>query len=953
MPIRYRSTLRFSPVRCARLALAVAMAISFEALSPTGAIASGLKAVMPLQPDVSLAPPAAGKMTPDLTSLLGALRAMSPEEREWVSSSRADHLAVPVYRTAGANASYLQVYVEVTEISGDTLHQLRNEGFAVEYVVSDSRIVQGFAPLDSVECVAELPCVVRVSRPYYSLCNTAQETASQGQYVTRGDQLMETDFMRTSAGLNGEGVTIGVMSVGLFNQTFQPVGPAEASWSDRRIVSRDIPAEYPDVGDDRDVKNFGGVEVYPSANLAWLMVPSVTYGELLFLPSDLALDPDSGSPVDYYQQRPVVWGTAGNEVRAAGAMMLEVVHDLAPNARLLFGSARTDVEFYLQRERLVENGADVIVDDVAFPGLGRYDGTSALSKRATEIVREENIVYITAVGDYTPPTPSPTPSPTPTPVGATPQPTPPPDYSVSANGKPLFLNTFFNSNPHATIQKFHAFNDPTDPHRDETLEISADPTLGFFEAYLVWDDVWVNPQYGYTDGEEKFQLDYYQPVGRASDDFDLYIVDRDTLDISRPLAFSNNLQNGRSDNPVERVVTINNSIPMSLVIRRKNPLDNRPTFMTLVITAGSVEEPDYLTHGIPLCNNDALGGVLSVGSVDLRKPSLDFVTDDTIPGLDPGPGAKRYNRFLQWRPGSQKPDVCCYENVETYTSQSYSDPTSRYYARGTSIAAAHVAGFCALLRQMRPTLHAQQYLGILTNTKPVAGDTDPLHANAIPISVETSRLYGNAPVYKRLEAGNVYRNLLTAPTVLGESSAATTVQQFEQGQGLWTHGPLTGSPFALPVFEARDGKLVLRATQVNTFGYWESPILTYVDSASGAPSSSLNANRLYRLTVRMSSSQSDPNKVPDFRIRLITSSVDEVAEIVVNSVSLDGANAPRDNQPKTYSLYYQPTPEAALYGVRVAIDMIHFNTHDDSTAELFIEQVNFEQLDLPATPPAE
>jgi len=947
MPISFRPATRPALARRTHTLLSL---LAVLALAPLPKVVSAREVIQAADRAVPApeALPATGKLTPDLLSLVGSLRSLSPAERARLSSLRADHLGVPVFRTVGPDAAWLQVYVQVKDTTRKTIDALLSEGMLPEYALDDQAIVQGYVPLDAVECLAELPCVRRVSRPVYSICNAAQGSPSQGAYVTRGDELMETDFMRSSAGLDGTDSTVGVLSVGLFNSDYPAPTDAASADNDYRVYFQDFPRVNPFTSPGRR-ENLGGIRIFPSSDYTRHYVTRPI--DLLALPLDLThVSFDPPILVDYYQQRPPIWqlvATDGEQViRPAGALMLEVVHDIAPNARLLFGSSRTDVEFYLNRERMVDEiladgRPDVIVDDVAFPGLGRYDGTSSLSRRATELVRYFDIVYVTAVGDYTAPTGEIT------------------QTSASANGKPLFVNAFFNPDSTNGNQKFHGFNDPTDNYRDETLEIGIDPELGFFEAYLVWDDVWVNALYDTVGPDDEYHAKY-QPAGRATDDLDLFIVNSDTLDTARPIAFSNFRQDGRSENPVERIVTTS-SDRISLMIRRKNALDNRPTFFTLVITAGVVYEPRYLTHGVPMCNSDALGGVISVGSIDLRAPSVDQVTNDTIPGLNPGPGAERFGRFLQWRPGAQKPDLCGYEDVITLTGHDSStlflegtaelNPNAllRYYARGSSIAAAHVAGFCAVLRQFRSDLHALQYHGLLTNTQPPAGDNDPLHANAVKISTEVAQ-FGNAPVYRRLEAGNVYRNLLRSPNVIGPTNEVTTTQDFVDGPGLWSHGPLAGSPFALPEFEARDGMLVIRATQLNTFGYWESPILTFVDPDDGAPSSALSPDHLYRLTVRVSCSQPDPNKIPDFRIRMITSSADEVAELVVNSVTLDGANAPRDGQPRDYTLFYQPTPEAALYGLRVAVDMVHFNARDDSSAELYIHQVNFEQLEVPVAP---
>ncbi len=889
-----------------RLALLVGGMTLSSLLWPSTGHAAGVRRTVPLQP-AAVQPASTGKLSPDLLQLAGRLRSIAPGERARLSRLRASHTELPVFRATGPEASYIQVYLTLTDVTPETLKALQEEGVLIQLVQEEESLVQGFVRLDDLECLADLTVVQSITRPNYSICNSMQEPEPlyQGKYGEETQDFMDLAELR-QAGLDGSGVTIGVLSVGLFDSIFgaEDVFDPFGNYADKRVVSGDLPLVDPN-GFQWD---FGGIFFVQASD-------SLFYHETIPVINRIVPphpDWQPGLPEgDFYQQRPVFWRVTDDRERANAAVMYEIVYDMAPKAQLLFGPARTDVEFHLSRESLLQPGyrTGVIVDDVAFAGIGRYDGTSPLSKRATEIVRDNNIVYVTAVGDYTPPE-----------TGAT---------EAVASGKPLFINTFFNPDPRNTYQKFHGFNHPTESYRDETLEIEVDPELGFFEAFLVWDDTWVNDKY-YTENPIKEGAH-----GRATDDIDMYVVDTEIMDITTPIAASTFNQDGRSRNPYERIVVGNTGRNMSLLIRRRATFDNRPTFMTLVITAGVVLEPQYLTHGVPLCNSDAIGGVISVGA--LGSPEL--IENFTVPGYSPGPGASKYKRFLQWRPGEQKPDICVQDRIATYTGEERSplggiNFRGRSVGLGTSAAAAHVGGFCALLRQAFPEVPASQYHEILTRV-----GVDPLTSNAVPILTEISALYGNAPVYLRLEPANVISNPIN-------STAQTLEMRYDlvENPGLWTSGPTSDSPFALPQFEYADGHLILRSTQHETFGYWESPILVYIDPDTETPSTLLDADRLYRVRLRIGSDQDNANTVPDFRLRLITSSADEVAEIVVNSMTPEGTNAPTVGEPRDYLLYYQPTPEAASFGVRVAVDMINFSTRDDPNGAIYIHEVELEEL---------
>lgn len=835
---------------------------------------------------------AESKIAPDLWEVVGAMRSLRPAQRQELALLRADHITKPLFKISGSDASLLQVYIYVHDTSALTLDILRKSGARVELINADSRLVQARIPLDAVETFAELACVRKLSRPNYSICNV-------GQYTSAADNRMGTALLRASqtdgAGkaLDGSGVRIGVLSVGLFDNLYASQGGN----SDARIRSGDIPSNP-----FANTNNFGAVRLFPSfSSTTDYMIPN--YAALNFDP-----------------WHPVFARLNNQRVVPTGALMLEVLYDIAPGATFLFGDASTDEEFFRNRQTLVAQGAQILVDDAAFPGVGRYDGSSALSNQATNFVHLNDVVCITAVGDYTPP-----------PAVAS--------RAVTA-GKPIYINTYFNGTTPNYGRNYHGFSAPDAVIRDETLEIAIDPVLGFFEAYLVWDDVWVNKNY--KDGT--------QNQGQATDDMDIYIVDRKTLEITSPIAFSTLIQNGGAYNPVERIITSNRSFDLSLIIRRKNTNDRRPTLMTLVITAGIVEEPHYITHGIPLCNSDAID-VISVGAISLTPgnnvSSVNVVSEDTIPGRDIGPGARYYNRFIQWRPGAQKPEVCCYDNVETFTGRERYPSDLNYYARGSSIAAAHVAGFCALLRQKFPDMPAKSFLTHLTNTS--SPDGDPFHANAIPIMTDLLTLQG-APAYKRLEAENTYSNLLTgiiAPRpILGPGHVT---YRFTEGAGHWTYGPSSGSPYPLPEFAVESDRLVMKSNQSQTYGYWDSPVMRWLDAQTGELQSALNPNKLYCATVRIGTDQPDPLRVPDFRIRLITISNDESIMLVVSGrTSEGGLHAPSTPEGREYKIFYQPTPEVAPFGVRLAVDMINFHTTDDTKASLYINEVRFEEFDSPA-----
>ena len=81
-----------------------------------------------------------------------------------------------------------------------------------------------------------------------------------------------------------------------------------------------------------------------------------------------------------------------------GTAMLEIIHDLAPGASLAFSQGwGSRLEFVRSVEKLVEAGADVIVDDIGF--LDSPFFTDGLMAREAENAVEKGVVFVSAAGN--------------------------------------------------------------------------------------------------------------------------------------------------------------------------------------------------------------------------------------------------------------------------------------------------------------------------------------------------------------------------------------------------------------------------------------------------------------------------------------------------------------------------------------------------------------------------
>lgn len=84
-------------------------------------------------------------------------------------------------------------------------------------------------------------------------------------------------------------------------------------------------------------------------------------------------------------------------VQAEGRALLEIVHDLVPDAQLFFAAVETDLD-YLDAVAWLRSQVDVIVDDIAFFNAGPYDGSSAVARVRTDSVAA-GVAYAAAVGN--------------------------------------------------------------------------------------------------------------------------------------------------------------------------------------------------------------------------------------------------------------------------------------------------------------------------------------------------------------------------------------------------------------------------------------------------------------------------------------------------------------------------------------------------------------------------
>jgi Subtilase family len=168
-----------------------------------------------------------------------------------------------------------------------------------------------------------------------------------GPFVSQGDSQLRASQARTDFGLDGSGVTVGVISDSFATAS----GVATSAAGD--VADGDLPGSGNPCGDQTPVDVIAD---YASHN---------------------SLEPESTDE---------------------GRAMAQVIHDLAPGAAIDFATAFGGELLLAQRIRqLATAGADVIVDDVSYPGEPFFqDGPVAVAAAEAEA---EGIPYFSAAGN--------------------------------------------------------------------------------------------------------------------------------------------------------------------------------------------------------------------------------------------------------------------------------------------------------------------------------------------------------------------------------------------------------------------------------------------------------------------------------------------------------------------------------------------------------------------------
>jgi len=372
---------------------------------------------------------------------------------------------------------------------------------------------------------------------------------------------------------------------------------------------------------------------------------------------------------------------AGDE----GTAMLEIVHDLAPGAELIFATGFNGIESFADNIRALRTaGADIIVDDIGYfvespfqlgqapTVLSQYNG-GVVSQAVNDVVAN-GALYFSSAGNS----------------GNL-------NDGTSGVWEGNFVSSGATTAPLPAGSTVHDFIPGTGVQRYNVLT----EDTNVLSLFLHWSD----------------------PLGASSNDYDLYVLDASGTQV---IAYSANIQNGIQD-PVEWVsgqAQVNLRGIRFVIVKRSN--DDQVRYLHLNTNRGLLQlGTDGQIYGHPAV--PAAVGVAATpagqGATSVPGPFPGAFNSSNVVESFSSDGPRQFFYRENGTPitssvvdgGStvvQKPDLTAADGVSTQA-----DPQAAFNPfYGTSAAAPHAAAIAALVQQANPALTPQQVLGTMRTT---------------------------------------------------------------------------------------------------------------------------------------------------------------------------------------------------------------------------------------------
>ena len=384
--------------------------------------------------------------------------------------------------------------------------------------------------------------------------------------------------------------------------------------------------------------------------------------------------PGEGNPNGYTTPVTVLDDSADNsnlDLSDEGRAMMQIVHDVAPGAELIFHTAFKGAdEFADGILELVEAGADIIVDDINYFSEPFFqDGVVA---QAVNAAQEEGVAYFSVAGNSR-------------------------SDSYEAEFRPVEPDSDF---PLAGLERyvFHDFNPGAEVDLFQSIEITPQSSATFA---VQWDE-----PFSSAGGKG------------ANSDLDLVVLDSNNQIVTT--SFESNL--GKDAVEIVELTNLTGEVvEYKLLVGQDLEAGGSTPNLIKYIAPGNFLGAEYFTDSPTLFGQSNAVGAEAVGAVDYRQtpafgevPAVleDFSSVGGTPILFDTNGNRLDSPEIR-----QKPEIVAPDNGNTtffFGNDVENDGFPNF--PGTSAAASHAAGVAALLLDAAPDSSPEEIYEVLENT---------------------------------------------------------------------------------------------------------------------------------------------------------------------------------------------------------------------------------------------
>ncbi|ERT09454.1 hemolysin-type calcium-binding repeat family protein [Lyngbya aestuarii BL J] len=347
----------------------------------------------------------------------------------------------------------------------------------------------------------------------------------------------------------------------------------------------------------------------------------------------------------------------GSKGKDEGRAMLQIVHDIAPGSELMFYGVSNNVEMAQAIDALAAAGADIIVDDMGFTNQPFFqDGIAA---QAVNRVVDQGVVYFSAAGN---------------------------------DGQRSYESEFSNSANTFTVNgityEAHDFNSGAGVDVFNQFSLDAGKKLG--PLTLQWDEPFASVNNG----------------SGATSDLDIFIVKKDSLNLSADDIVASSADNNVGADPLETISFTNNTDSSKFhVLIGKRVDSTEPNQIKYISFSNDADNFEYGHNSSTVFGHPNAEGAIAIGATSYNDTpafgtSIPKAKSTSSVGGTPILIAAD-GTYLESSLIRQKPNLLATDGVNTtfFGVDNSSDSDAFPNFSGTSAAAPHAAGVAALMLQ--------------------------------------------------------------------------------------------------------------------------------------------------------------------------------------------------------------------------------------------------------------